>query len=417
MNIWLFQTGEPLPVSSSVRVMRTGHLANELAARGHSVTWWASQFNHYSKKWEDFGENNEVCLTNGVRIKAIRGIGYKKNISIRRFLDHSIVARKFRNAAANEKLPDVIVCALPEHRLAYAAYQFAKENQIPFVVDLRDRWPWDIVQLLPARLRWIGRLLLSYDFNIAKKTIAGASGLVTMMQSWQGWIQSEIGRAASPNDRTFFLGSGRPRPDAMMVRPPVKEALAQCADSWNILFVGAFNKNYWPQIAVDIADRLREKITASFPGEEERHKIRFILAGDGDYMEPLRKLIGNRPEFVLPGYVNEAEIYELMKLSKVALVTANGDFAAFPNKVFTYMSGSLPIVSNLGYEFAEMLVSKGVGFHFTNAEEAALDLLALYKNPEMQIHYAERSEVEFTQNYDSEKIYRDFADYIESFKS
>ena len=50
MRAWLIQTGEPLPIDGEFpRLLRTGFLAQQLADRGHHVTWWCSTFNHWTK--------------------------------------------------------------------------------------------------------------------------------------------------------------------------------------------------------------------------------------------------------------------------------------------------------------------------------------------------------------------------------
>ena len=50
MNIWLMQTGEPLPLKNGVRKMRTAVLGDKLLERGHRVLWWASAFEHQQKR-------------------------------------------------------------------------------------------------------------------------------------------------------------------------------------------------------------------------------------------------------------------------------------------------------------------------------------------------------------------------------
>lgn len=51
MNIWLIQTGEPVPVGDNIKKMRTAILADKLVERGHSVLWWVSAFDHFKKDW------------------------------------------------------------------------------------------------------------------------------------------------------------------------------------------------------------------------------------------------------------------------------------------------------------------------------------------------------------------------------
>ena len=66
MNIWLIQSGEPLPTDDTVKKMRTALLADELLAKGHSVIWWTSAFDHIKKKWI-FTKDTEVQKKNGLK--------------------------------------------------------------------------------------------------------------------------------------------------------------------------------------------------------------------------------------------------------------------------------------------------------------------------------------------------------------
>ena len=50
MNIWIFQTGEPLHIDKeNSRPMRAMNLSNKLVDSGHKVILWSSSFNHQKK--------------------------------------------------------------------------------------------------------------------------------------------------------------------------------------------------------------------------------------------------------------------------------------------------------------------------------------------------------------------------------
>ena len=53
MNIWLLQRNEPTPIDlkGKSRLFRTGIIAEMLSNSGHKVTWWTSDFDHYSHKY------------------------------------------------------------------------------------------------------------------------------------------------------------------------------------------------------------------------------------------------------------------------------------------------------------------------------------------------------------------------------
>lgn len=79
MRIWLVQTGEQLPVREDTEAMRlrTLLLAEELA----------SCFNHMRKEWY-FSEDKTFEPIDGVTVHALHGLGYKKNVSLRRLADY-----------------------------------------------------------------------------------------------------------------------------------------------------------------------------------------------------------------------------------------------------------------------------------------------------------------------------------------
>ena len=72
LNIWLIQTGEPLPLNEKIKRMRTALLADKLIEGGHSVTWWTSAFDHFKKDWT-FKQNTELAIGEGLKIIAFMG--------------------------------------------------------------------------------------------------------------------------------------------------------------------------------------------------------------------------------------------------------------------------------------------------------------------------------------------------------
>ena len=93
MKIWLLQTGEQLPIGQGARKLRTELLAEKLIERGHTVTWWTSCFDHLRKRWY-FDQDTIFTASPSLTIHALKGMAYRRNFSLARFLDHRIIARK-----------------------------------------------------------------------------------------------------------------------------------------------------------------------------------------------------------------------------------------------------------------------------------------------------------------------------------
>src|SRR5512136_3025134 len=104
MLIWLIQTGEALPLTAGVRKMRTGLLADVLLARGHTIRWWVSAFEH-QRKLMQFERDQEIRFGDNLTFQVLKGTGYRKNISLSRYIDHRVVANKFGRYARNLKKP------------------------------------------------------------------------------------------------------------------------------------------------------------------------------------------------------------------------------------------------------------------------------------------------------------------------
>ena len=118
MNIWIIQLEEPLPFKDEAVVkMRTGMLCEKLLEAGHSVLWWTSAFSHYNKTWL-FHEDTQERINERLSIYALKTIGYKKNISLARYISLRLIARKFGKIAPRMPRPDIIVASFPPYDLS-----------------------------------------------------------------------------------------------------------------------------------------------------------------------------------------------------------------------------------------------------------------------------------------------------------
>ena len=82
MNIWLITIGEPIPhPKNKLRLHRTGILAKQISAsKNHTVTWWTSTFNHFTKQ-HIYYKDSVVTVNSRLKMIALIGGGYKRNVS------------------------------------------------------------------------------------------------------------------------------------------------------------------------------------------------------------------------------------------------------------------------------------------------------------------------------------------------
>lgn len=402
LDIWLLQTGEQLPVESESRRLRTRLLADELAGRGHRVTWWASTFNHMRK---------EACFTGdttfspyaGLTITAIHGIGYGRNMSLRRLVHHRITTRKFRKAVAQASSPDVIVASYPPHDLAEAAVAFARQRRIPVVVDIRDKWPDIFEDTLPRALRPIGHWVLIDDYARRNRAMTGADALVSMTEPLLDWGLSHAGRTRGNQDRVFYLGSYReaqptPSPElAKIIATRLKGRVV-------ITFMGQFASSSDPSVAIDVAARMVDD-----------PRLVFVLAGDGDLGPSLREKAHDLPNVVFTGWLESEGIAALLHNSSLGLATTGrrGELNFLPNKVFNYLSAGVPVASMFHGELQHLIDHNGFGFNFSNSDELLTRLSAFANSPDQRISMAARAREFFDQQGDAGTIYACYADFVE----
>lgn len=399
LKIWTIQIGEPVPIRP-VREMRTAQLSRALAARGHDVVWWASAFDHFSKSWIGSGDE-EHCLSPNLRVRLLAGCGYRSNVSLRRFLDHRLVARAFRATASSLPLPNLVIASMPTHDLAFEAYRLCAAHRIPLVVDVRDPWPHILSDVLPAPLRPLARLALAHDVKMVRKLIFGAQSVTSMMPSLLRWAQETSGRKPGPQDRVFYLGAEPLRP----VKQPNNPMLSSLGDGSGpvFCFIGTFGVNYEPSIIARVARRMRDV------------PCRFVLAGEGDYSSAVAKLSEGLPNVMLPGWVDNVDIAWILQHSTAAIIPSNTGLDALPNKLFTYLSGGVPVMSSLPGDAREIIEREQVGLHFSVNDEIALEqkLRLMLAKPSLLAEMQRNVRRFFSESLESKKIYQQFAEHVE----
>jgi glycosyltransferase involved in cell wall biosynthesis len=400
MNIWLIQTGEPSPLDKNQKKMRTALLADKLIERGHSVLWWVSAFNHFKKDWV-FSKDTEFTIKEGLNGIALKGMGYKKNISLRRFIDHRIIARKFKDHAPKMTKPDIIIASMPPHDLAYNAVLFAKENNIPILIDIRDEWPDLFLTAIPERYHKVAKILLANDFRMIKKIMHLADGLIAMIDSLLEWGLQYAGRAKTMKDAVFYLGSKRNSNNSWACEN--MKYLEAIKHKFVVTFIGTFVTNNNPSILIECAKKFIDK------------DICFVLAGDGELFDRIKAKASKLKNVLITGWLSQDEISILLKNSHVGVCPASQLRSAFPNKTFSYLSAGLPVISAFQGDLREIIEKEQIGFYYPpNDVDALVDcILKLYNNTELYRRMSENAKRVFDEMFDADKIYEEYTEHVE----
>jgi glycosyltransferase involved in cell wall biosynthesis len=402
VRVWLLQTSEQLPVRTGVRKLRTRLLAEALMERGHSVEWWASCFNHLRKEWY-FDRDTDFHVEPALTVRALRGIGYRRNVSLFRFIDHRLIARKFSQRAEAVDRPDLIVASLPSHDLADAAVRFATAQGIPIVIDVRDKWPHNFLDVAPRGFRWLLRLALKREFRMVRRTLSQADSVVSMTRPLLDWALRQGSRPAGEDDRVFYLGAYRERSGDT---PKDLESLIRTRlhGRFVVTFVGTFSTYHNPGVVLAVAKRFLD-----------RPDIVFVLAGEGDLGCELRRQAASLGNVLFTGWLDSVGIAVLLRASHLGLCTSGNKSERFflPNKVFAYLSEGVPIASVFDGELREIVDREQIGFNYRDENGLTDAIRSLSASADLHQRMSNNCVSFFELHCDSNVIYPRFAEHLE----
>ncbi len=411
MRVWLVTVGEPLSSDAEgVRLHRAGILANLLAQRGHDVVWWTSTFDHTHKRHRADADVREV-LDTGVDIRMLHGCGYRRNVSLRRVLDHILVAKHFVRAVKSEPKPDVILCSLPTLELSVATVRYAKAAGVPAVIDVRDLWPDLFEEVVPIWARRALRPLLFPMRRQARLACQGATAITGNAPDMVAWGLRMANRTAGFFDREFPFG---------YVNKPLSEEQRNKAltfwtehgiipekDQFTVCYFGVLGRHHEFETVIEAARIL----------ENARKPFRFVLCGIGERLEYIKTQVTQLQSVYLPGWVGALEIRTLMEMSQVGLAPFKsnvGYTGNMPNKPIEYLSGGLPIVSTLQGYLRTFLEMYDCGITCANGDAAGLaqTLAALADDSARLKTMSDNARKVFAERFEAEKVYGDMISYL-----
>jgi glycosyltransferase involved in cell wall biosynthesis len=387
--------------------MRTGLLARTLVARGHDVLWWAAAFDHYQKRTV-LPPGARIELQPRLVLRALKGVGYRSNVSLRRLVNHVELARHFASLAPTESQPDVVLASLPPVELAWAAVDYATSARVPVAVDVRDLWPDVLVDVVPAPLRGLARVSLWWMGRATRRALRAADAVLAVSPSYLAWALRHAGRPQGPLDAVIPLGYPRAgsSDDLALGAGPALRVLGVDPGKRIVWFVGAFGRSY------DLNTVLR---SASQLHDMGRADVQFVLSGDGDQDTRLRREAARLPNVVFTGWVNPAQIGYLMGVAAIGLAAYTpGALQSLPNKLFEYMRGGLPILSSLTGDGAAFIEGHGCGLTYRagDARELARLVLELVDDEPLRSRLAAAGRAAFNAGYTAEAVYERMADCL-----
>jgi glycosyltransferase involved in cell wall biosynthesis len=406
LRVWIITVGEPLPFGGKKsRLWRTALLSQILANRGHEVVWWTSRVDHFTKTYFPV-DGESVTVDANLTIRFLNGYLYKKNISVRRQINHWQIASEFRRLSGVIPPPDLIVCSYPTIELSKEAAELGRRYHVPVILDVRDLWPDELEARIPTFLRRLGRLALRPMYNDAVVALRGATGITATSAGYLQWALAIAGRTPTPFDGVFTHGYPAPRnPERVCEEREWLESLGLGGEEHAFWFVGTFVGAVDLETVIEAARRL-----------VSRPDILFVLSGSGQYDDRLRKQARRLPNVVFTGWLNESQLHAMAKRASAGLAPyRSSSRVSLTNKLFEYMAFGLPVLNSHPGEARALIEAAQCGRYFVSGSPESLieRVLELADGSEARVRMAACALRAFDGQYSANMVYAKFADHLE----
>jgi glycosyltransferase involved in cell wall biosynthesis len=390
-NVLLINAFERLP-GENFRDQRYTFLYELLKQRA-SVTWFSSDFHHWSHSRRSV---EMIPAEDRPNIKLIRTLGYQRNVSIRRFVSYmALSVATLWNILKQPRRPNVIVCMGPVEQM-FLVVVYGRIRRVPVIIDVIDPWPDVYVQAFPRRLQWLGRLILIPYFLMSFLTFALCDRGSAVSQTYLEWAM----RRGRRNDRgsfaRYYLG-------ARNADFEINEVV-QSPESLTCLFAGQFGFSYDIELILNAAKALQDS------GET---RIRFVLCGSGDKQAEIVRAIKTLGNVELHGWLSAEALNTIGNSCQVGLCCYRASATqSVPTKVFDYLSMGLYVINSLAGEAETLLEVHGIGSSYQAGDVASFVQCLQRVRCSIELGRAGRAAIRrtFDEHFDSRVIYNRMVD-------
>jgi lipopolysaccharide/colanic/teichoic acid biosynthesis glycosyltransferase len=340
---FLFMT-QYFPPETGAAPQRAFHFARNLARAGHDVTVVTGMPNHPGGVKHPSYRRRLFVREQVEGVRVLRSYLYatpKKTFSTRMLNQISFMVSSVLVALFTRRIDAVLVTSPPLF-LGLSAWFVSLVRRVPFVLDVRDYWPYAAVelgQLKNERVIAMARGLESFLYRRAARIVAVTPGMIELMVD-RGIPRHRIELITNGADTELFAPAERPKPGNGHL---------------TVLYSGTHGLVHGMDAILDAAEILKRE-----------GRVRFLMVGDGVAKDALVTEAHDRgldnvcfrpsePPESLVGTIREADV--------CLATTTPGSFGGgtIPVKIFDYMACARPVVAAVSGDAAAVVRDAGGG--------------------------------------------------------
>ncbi|MEB8187611.1 glycosyltransferase family 4 protein [Staphylococcus xylosus] len=403
MKIWIVSDGEPLPIDGEdIRLRRMGNLARILSERGHEVIWFSSNFEHYTKRFRS-DSDKVINVNDNYKIVLLSTKGYKRNVSLDRYIHFKTLASKFRILSLELNKPDVIVNTMAPIEIANEIKNFSENNNVKYIVDIRDLWPDIYYEVTPKFIHFAVSFLIKKTRKDLSLVLKNSAGIVGVTEKFLEYGLNVANINKRDTDKVFHTAypSYTPRGDFK----EYWEKYGVEKEDFIVSFVGNFGKQFDLETVFATIDRFKNS------------DIKFVLCGLGENYDFYLNKYKNNDNVILPGWIGKEEITTLLINSDIGIapyINSKNYRLNLPNKFGEYLASKLPILVSVTGMMESVLTQFECGYKYDDDFDLYNKITHLFENKEILNRQKENAFRLYEEQFKVEKVYNGFADYLEN---
>lgn len=268
---------------------------------------------------------------------------------------------------------DVVVATSPQLLCGLAGYVVSIMKRRPFVFEVRDLWPKQIIDLGAVKNRFVIGLLSWAELFLYRR----AKAIITVAPATCG----EIAARGIPSEKLFTVTNAI---NERFFKPQDRMTTLRQNYGWGndivVMYIGTHGLSQGLTTIVDVAELLKE-----------RGGLRFVFVGQGAEREMLMELAHSRKlanvQF-LPMQTKEKmpDFYASADICLVPLKKRDYFLYNIPSKMFEIMACARPIVLGVQGQALELLqeAQAGIAVEPENAQEYADAILRLADDAQLR---------------------------------
>mgnify|MGYP002401896027 CR=1 FL=1 len=306
---------------------RFHYIAERINKENANIEVITTSFSHKTKSQRNITDEQKNSLS--YKLTLLYEPGYFNNVSVKRLYSHYIMGKSLKEYLNNRKKPDVIYCSVPSLSVAKVAANYAKKNNIKFIIDIQDLWPeaFKMVFNIPI----ISDMIFYPMRKKADFIYSAADEIIAVSQTYAE-------RALKVNRKckrayVVFLGTELVYFDQLVEENKIKNKPQN--EIW-LAYVGTLGYSYDLICVIDALGLLKDK-----------YNIKFIVMGDGPLRTKFEGYAKKRDiNAYFTGRLDYGKMAGLLSACDIAVnPISSGAAQSIINKHADYAAAGLPVLN------------------------------------------------------------------------